>query len=1509
MISGFFKSSASFFKFKTSKKTVSKKDNSLIKSKNEFPVVGVGASAGGLAAFKKLIEAIPENSGMAYVLVQHLDPKHESMLAELLQKVTTIPVREITDDIKVAPNNIYIIPSNKMLLANDGVLILSPRPEAKSNERNLPIDLFFSSLAAVHQSHALGVVLTGTGDDGTAGLKAIKDNGGITFAQDQASAEWKDMPRNAVAAGVVDFILPPEEIPEKIIGMVANLDKNWKNKETVTTSDEDVYGQILSLLRTLKGLDFTYYKQTTIRRRILRRMVIQNNQKPLDYLAYLKENPKEQDVLYQDLLIPVTSFFRDSDIFDRLCESVLPSIMKNKEEGSPIRLWVAGCSTGQEAYSLAICLIEYLNAHPELYKNRAVFSRDELQIFASDVSEPAVAIARKGVYTKKELESVSSERQNKFFSKFNGGYQINKEIREICVFTVHNLLKDPPFGNMDLISCRNVLIYFQPFLQKKVLNTFHYALNPKGYLLLGKSETTASLPDRFTTVRKSDKLYTRNDSPEKYKFSFTKQIEKTLPKAEDRKTAIEKRRTDFQKTADQLLLDNYIPASVVVDESMDIVLFRGDAGAYLGQQGAKPSHNLIKMARGGLAFELRTILHKVKKSNASVIKDQIPFHDNGNKQLIKIEAVPLPNMEEPHYLILFYPSKIILENGLIKGDNEDEKDEKDLRIEQLEQELLQSREDMRAITEDQEAFSEELQSANEELLSGSEELQTLNEELETSKEELQSSNEEITAVNQELIGLNEQVTEERDFSDEIIKTLRESLLVLDKDLKVIVANSSFYETFQVREADTVGRLIYDLGNKQWNIPALRSLLESILPEKESFDGFEMTHIFESIGKRTMLLNAREIKRETRSRKMTLLAIEDITEKKQLEEKEQELLMKFKNLVMKAPVAIMFLKGKEYEVELANDFYLQMVEKEADFIGRTIFESLPELNNQGVKELFDAVIRSGEPYYGKEVEVSFNRKKKSKQGFYNLVYQPMREGDPGVTGIMVIAIEVTEQVLARQKMEEISQKYNEIIYSSPSLIAIVEGEDYILTVANDSILQQLGKGKGIIGKPYLEVLPELVEQGLGDHLREVYTTGKPFHANEMPISIFREGTMELSYYNFVFQPQRDVRGNIMGVAIIGSEVTAQAELNKEIKESEARYHQMTDLMPDMIFNATVNGDVFFFNKGWTDFTGWDVEKLKALGWKTLVHPEEQQTVEQYWMEALKSGKDFEMEFRILDRHGEFKWHISRAIPVKDDTGKTFMWLGANTEIHKLKEEEKRKENFLKMVSHELKTPITSIKGYTQLLLSLMEDETEIKWESLPIKPSLQRIDSQVTRLTRLISEMLDVDRIEDNQLFLKKELFNLNELVKNTIEDIEFAYKYTHITLQIESDCHVNADRDRIGQVLINFITNAIKYSPNDKNIEIKIFQPTDNKVSVSIKDYGIGIDKQDQQNVFKRFYRVSGENVETYAGFGIGLYLAKEIVKRHHGQVSLKSKKGKGSEFIFTLPVTAKIDEQRNKDV
>jgi len=842
-----------------------------------FPVVGVGASMGGLEAFKRLLRAIPQHPGMAFILVQHLEPTHESLLPELLQRVTLIPIEEITDHVLVQPDRIYIIPANKMLVAVDGHLQLSPRPP--KNERNMPIDVFFTSLAEVHQSRAIGVVLSGTATDGTLGLKAIREQGGFTFAQEPGSAIAPGMPESAIDAEVVDFILAPEDIPDQLAHLAEAFRSGpGDDGPEIRLAWEEAFRELLHILLIRKGTDFTYYKQTTIRRRIVRRMGLNKIGDIAAYLAYFSENIAEQELLYQDLLIPVTGFLRDPEVYDSLSQSVFPDLLKGKDGGTPLRIWVAGCSTGEEAYSMGICLYECMG-------DRTADSN--IQIFASDLSERSIAKARSGIYSRKDVSGLSATLLQRYFEKTNGGYQVNKLIRDVCIFATHNFLKDPPFAKMDLVSCRNVLIYMDPFLQKRALTTFHYALNEKGYLLLGNSETVAPAADLFTTVGKHEKLYLRKPGRGRYVHLASERAEKPYGKA-PYNVGKEPLRDDFQKSADDALLSRYTPPGVVVDEQLDIVQFRGSTGAWLEASPGKPSLNVLKMAREGLAFELRNALHKAKAGDKTEVKEHIPVRFMDRQHWVTVEVIPLPNTVERYYLVLFRDEAPEPDGqaGVQKGDGADtgvwQRDAESLRIEQLESELARLREDMRAITEVQETANEELQSANEELLSGSEELQSLNEELETSKEEIQSTNEELTTLNRELLDRNGQLNLLRLYSESIVATIREPLVVLDKDMKVRTANPAFYKKFGAREEDTEGRSFFSLGKGQWDLPALHSILDNTLSVNNRITDFEVRLAFEGAGERLLLVNASRIVQQDGSDLMILLAIEDVTEIKHRE---------------------------------------------------------------------------------------------------------------------------------------------------------------------------------------------------------------------------------------------------------------------------------------------------------------------------------------------------------------------------------------------------------------------------------------------------------------------------------------------------------------------------------------------------------------------------------------------------------------------------------------------------
>ena len=806
---------------------------------------------------------------MAYILVQHMKAEHESALTAILSKSTKLPVNEITNNVHLEANNIYIIPPGKLLIVSDGALKLSDRNE--QNKKIKPIDLFFSSLGVVYQNFAVGIVLSGSANDGTLGLKIIKAYGGLTFAQDEASAAFESMPNSAVNAGVVDFILPPEKIPLKLIEInqpFHAVETPTPVEENVLREEEEIFRQIIIVLRLRKNVDFTYYKQTTIKRRIVRRMALNKIDLPANYFNFLKESKNEQDALYDDMLISVTNFFRDKKYFDILCTDILPQILKQKTTNDPIRIWIAGCASGEEAYSMAICLNEFLNKESPATR---------LQIFATDISDKAIAKARKGEYTLNDLEDVSPERLQKYFTKLNGSYQINKSMREVCVFAHHNVLKDPPFAKMEIISCRNVLIYMEPILQKKVLTTFHYALKEKGILVLGKSETTSSVSDLFSNYIDHDKIYVKKGSKGKFMHVATENSEQVFKNIDKKSPPAQHALLNYQKTADQVLLSRYTPAGVVINDHFDIVQFRGATGAYFEPSPGEASLNLMKMVKDELAFELRNLLHKVKAAKSTERKEGIVMHINNVQQLVSIEAIPLPNTLEPYFLILFqhkYKSEEAPKNQTKKLKQKESKDNKELRIEQLEKEIAQIREDMRSVTEEQEAANEELQSANEELLSGTEELQSLNEELETAQEELQSTNEELNITNHELIDRNEQLNNARAYAVSVIGTIHEPLLVLTADFIVKTATENFYKAFHLNAKETEGKLLFDVNNKEWDIPALHELLEKIVPDKTSFSGFEVTQNFQYLGERTMRLNARQIDNQ----QLILLAIEDITEK-------------------------------------------------------------------------------------------------------------------------------------------------------------------------------------------------------------------------------------------------------------------------------------------------------------------------------------------------------------------------------------------------------------------------------------------------------------------------------------------------------------------------------------------------------------------------------------------------------------------------------------------------------
>ncbi|MBP1927482.1 chemotaxis methyl-accepting protein methylase/nitrogen-specific signal transduction histidine kinase [Methanolinea mesophila] len=976
---------------KTARQTKKKKAGK--RNGDEFPIVGIGASAGGLEALEQFLSNTPSDTGMAFVIVQHLDPTHKGAMPELLQRSTVMEVQQIEDGMDALPNHVYVIPPNKDLTILHGVLYLV-EPAAPRGLR-LPIDAFFRTLAEDRKELSIGVILSGMGTDGTMGLRAIKEKMGGVFIQDPDNARFDGMPRSAIEAGVADIIASADELPEKILIYTRHVPAIHAPEPEVEKKSLGSLAKIFILLREHTGNDFSLYKKSSMNRRIERRMAIHQIDKISGYVTFLQENPGELDLLFRELLIGVTSFFRDPPVWDHLRDQVLVPLLKEHPEGTVFRAWIAGCSTGEEAYSLAIVFREARDK----VKTNANYG---LQVFATDLDADAIEKARQGYYPQNIASDVTVKRLSKFFIEEKSGYRVKKDIREMVIFATQNLIMDPPFTKLDILSCRNLLIYLEPELQKKLIPLFFYSLKAGGVLLLGSAETVGAFTSLFTPIDVKMRIYKRMDTfilPEQLEFPISFFPKKPSPHEIQ---AGSHPVINLQSQTDRLILNQYAPPAVLTTKEGDILYVNGRTGKFLEPAAGKANWNIFAMAREGLRYELISAFQKAVRDQTSITVRNLPVSTNGGVQNTDctIDVIKEPRTLAGLVLIVFQDAVPPLKEKTPEKSKPVSKT-KSVRVQELEKELQQSLEERQTLREEMQTSQEELMSSNEELQSTNEELQSTNEELTTSKEELQSMNEELQTVNAELQGrldefsrasddmrnllnsteiatiftdddLNirrftpsavriihlidadegrpitdinsdlvypdlekdaktvletlafvekeiptrdkrwfqvriipyrtidnlidglvitfidmtavkqkeKELSAARKFAEAIISTMREPLLVLNDKMRVVTANRAFYQTFHVLKDATEDKNLYTLGNGQWDIPDLRKLLETILPEKTVLDNYEVRHTFPNIGERVMLLNARQIVTDEPSPGYILLAIEDITNRTQ-----------------------------------------------------------------------------------------------------------------------------------------------------------------------------------------------------------------------------------------------------------------------------------------------------------------------------------------------------------------------------------------------------------------------------------------------------------------------------------------------------------------------------------------------------------------------------------------------------------------------------------------------------
>ena len=856
-------------------------------SEPNFPVAGIGASAGGLEAFVQLLKGLPPDTGMAFVLVQHLDPKHDSQLAGLLEKVTQMPVCEALDGLTLRPNRIHVMPSNVLMTVASGRLVLAPRGDTV-----LPIDGFLRSLAADRGELAVGVILSGTGTDGTAGVQAVKTAGGITFAEDSASARFPAMPENAVASGFVDFVLSPEKIGIELarIARHPGLGQRLAPTEEETGSEENgaLQARILRLLRARTGVDFTHYKKSTLHRRIAHRMVLRGVHDEGHYLRLLEKESIEVDALFRDALIHVTSFFRDPAVFHTLQERVLPVIVKNKPLGEPIRFWVPGCSTGEEVYSLAICLLEVLPSDVE---------RRRIQIYATDISEAAIARARAGVYPKSISREVSATRLRRFFSPSPVGYQVSKALREACIFARQDVASDPPFARIDLISCRNLLIYFDAALQRKVVPTLHFALNPGGYLMLGLSEGPNAFDDLFDAVDSKRKIFAKK-STLRLAPIVQRSVRMAAPEhRSDAAKALPVNPPDVRKSGDRVLLRRLSPCGVTIDSELRVLEFRGRTSPYLEQPTGAASLDFLRMIREDLLIDVRTALQQAMKSEEPVERNTV-FGDSGQSGRVTIEVIPFraPPSQEWFFHVLFRAQNGADPGAATKFPQQNMGAEAaEEQVAALREQLVNMREAFQAMLEDKEAANEEMQVVNEEMQSANEELQSTNEEVETAKEELQSANEELTTLNDELGVRNTELTRLINDLNNLSSGVDLPVIMLDKNLRMRRFSSRAAEMFKLGDSEVGERI----GILREEVPDLPKLAARVMRRRQGIEKEIVPandHHY-SLRIRPYLTNNGEVEG-------AVIFLVNVDQIKEAEKKRQELSETLATLFESAPDAVM-----------------------------------------------------------------------------------------------------------------------------------------------------------------------------------------------------------------------------------------------------------------------------------------------------------------------------------------------------------------------------------------------------------------------------------------------------------------------------------------------------------------------------------------------------------------------------------------------------------------------------
>ncbi|HEY0067967.1 MAG TPA: chemotaxis protein CheB [Flavisolibacter sp.] len=1487
-------------------------------------IVAIGASAGGLEAIHEFFDNMPSNGNLSFVIIQHLSPDYKSLLVELVSKHTNMKVCEAKHDMEVESNSIYVIPNDKLLTVIGGRLQLGDKNFEKAP--NTAIDTFLRSLAEDQGSNAIAVILSGTGTDGTRGIQAIQNNGGMVLVQDPASARFDGMPNSAIATGYADYILSPELMPGEIF--------NYIRERPVRAfsdgkPDEALLPEVLRLIEKHCQYDFHNYKTPTILRRIGRRMSQLEYSSFSEYIDFLNRSPEECGLLAKEFLIGVTKFFRDGGAYQVLRAEVLPDLLRTKHDNDILKIWVTACSTGEEAYSLAILVDDML---------QSAGKNVEVKIFATDIDIDAIEYASRGVYPAQNLSDLDEHLVKRYFTRQGSNLLVNPRLRKQIVFARHNVLKDPPFIKNDLVTCRNMLIYMNNVLQRKVLSTLQFSLNTGGYLFLGPSEIPASIKESFEEVSSKWKIYRKITNDYRYN-------PERLPSAQMFRSTRESRHGNSgengtaRELADDfknLLTEEYGFAAIYVDRNLEIKEAVGNFKKYLSLPDKITNLQLLKMVSYDLSIALNAAVRKAVKENQKVTLNNVRLKEKDGERSVHLFVKP--SSRDGYIMIVFGESPELSLARPAPEFTPGQSPESISYISELEDELKETRANLQMAVESLETANEELQSSNEELLSANEELQSSNEELQSLNEELHTLNTEHQLRIKDLIELNDDLNNYFRSSDI-------AQVFVDRNYRIRKFNPVALKLINLIESD-IGRPIEHISTNLRDGDLFIEIREVMKTgrtmEKE---------VVLSNGRLSLM---RVLPYEKRDKQMdgVVISFVDITRLKELDNI-------IKGVFNSSHSAIMAFRSVRNEAGQVTDFTWiaanytsdQLMGK-AGYIGQSLREGFPELLKKGFFRKCVKVVNSGTPLHT-ELPLEIN----GKSIWFEITASQMMDG------LVLTMTNIDEKKKAEDKFRK---NYHELMQAKENLRSLnasleekVRERTYELSqseerfrlianatndaiwdwdLANNSVwwnesfyksfgyerTTEVSRGDAwlnFIHPDDRERISHSIHEAINKNSRNWSGHYRFRRADGSYARIFDRGTVLADGSG---TPYRMV-GAMMDTTELEISQQKLSEKNDELQALIEEFSFVTDFMPQIVWATRPDGYHEFYNKGWYNYTGLDFNGSKDHGWERVLHPEDLERTSKSWQESVNTGKPYEIEYRLRRYDGEYRWFLARAIPLRDEEGNITKWYGTCTDINDQRMasdilEEKVKERtaaleranieleasnhellqFASVASHDLKEPLRKIHMFSNLIKDRYLDGANDTASDY-----MERIINASARMTKLINDLLTFTRLS---VTIEPETADLNTIVDEVLSDLELMIQEKEARIDVGDLPEVQVVTGQVRQVFQNIISNALKFSRKDERPHIKISsefigscsldapaQEKGDHCRIRIQDNGIGFDNHYAEKIFTIFQRLHSR--EKYDGTGIGLAITRKIIEKHNGLICATSKENEGSVFTIVLPL------------